>query len=388
MLPSEAAKQQLAALSSLSPPLQAQVATLTRAFVSNGVAASFTKLVEGPVVLTFYFQPLGYAQLSKLYARQEDIALSLGVESVLIARELGLITVQVPRAQREIVAFDSCLHDMMTSTATADMILPLLMGVSPQGEKIYADLSSQPHLLIAGATNSGKSIFTAQVICSLALFRSPEEMDFVLVDTKNLDLVLFKSLEHVKQIVTSAEDLVFVLSELLEEVRKRNEMMSGFARNIREWNAFQENYWNPSRRDLISSNKLKYKVLIIDEFADVIMQDSSGMVLKLVKQLAQISRAAGVHLIVATQRPSVKIIDGDIKTNLPARICFKLPSMTDSRVVLDENGAENLLGMGDYLYKIAGSDTVRRAHSAFVSTTTIATIIAQNEMIRRQYARR
>jgi S-DNA-T family DNA segregation ATPase FtsK/SpoIIIE len=176
--------------------------------------------------------------------------------------------------------------------------------------------------------------------------------------------------------------------------------MSGLARNIREWNQLHKDCGyleETSPEKLRSVQMMKYKILIIDELADVLDQDNAFLaqierkmrppsIHSLLKTIAQISRAAGVHLILATQRPSVKVISGDIKANFPARVSFKLPSSMDSRVILDETGAENLLGMGDYLYKIAGSDTVKRAHSAFVSINDIANILTQNENIRRQYA--
>jgi S-DNA-T family DNA segregation ATPase FtsK/SpoIIIE len=353
-----------------------------------GFSNFFTRMVEGPVVRTFYFQPVGEPRFSSILNKEEELAGSLAVESVRVERLLGELFVSVPRSDRQVIQFDSCLHKMMTSELTRDMVLPLLLGQSTEGEHLYADLAQQPHLLVAGATNSGKSVFTAQLICSLALYRSPAELEFILVDTKNLDLVLFKGLPHCKFVLDNITDLRSELTALLEEVRLRNAQMSGLARNIREWNGQQSVY---------EDKKMKYKVLIIDELADVLDQDAGALaqidrrirppsIHVLLKQIAQISRAAGVHLILATQRPSVKILSGDIKANLPARVCFKLPSSIDSRVVLDEVGAENLLGMGDYLYKIAGADTVKRAHSAFVSMNNIAMLIDQNEQIRRQYA--
>jgi len=275
---------------------------------------------------------------------------------------------------------------MLATEEVRKMALPLLMGQSPNGEFLYADLADQPHMLISGATGSGKSIFTSEIICSMALFRSPKELSFDLVDTKNLDLVLFQGLKHVSSIITDVQLLRVKLQNALAEVRRRTELMSGFVRNIREWNA----------SSFSEGQKLKYKIIIVDELADVLATDETlwagipkkdrpSSIATLLQQIAQISRAAGIHLILATQRPSVKIISGDLKANFPARICFKLPTQADSRVVLDENGAENLLGKGDYLYKIAGSDLVKRAHSAFVSMDSIATIIAQHEDIRRMY---
>ena len=390
MLPSEHAAVMAAVqaelLSHYPPHVTAQVNILTKKMYVLGFTAAFTRMVEGPIVRTFYFKPAGEPKFSCILNQAEELAGSLAVESVRIERQLGELSISVPREDRQTIHFDDCLHNMMTSPTTANMALPLLMGQSTTGEHLYADLSNQPHLLIAGATNSGKSVYTAQLICSLALFRSSKELEFILVDTKNLDLILFRELDHVKYVLNNVEDLRANLEELLADVRLRNAEMSGMARNIKEWNALQ----------VRESDKMKHKVLIIDELADVFDQDVGilrGMPAKLrppsihslLKQIAQISRAAGVHLILATQRPSVKILSGDVKANFPARVCFKLPSSFDSRVVIDENGAENLLGMGDYLYKIAGSDTVKRAHSAFVSMTNIATIITQCDEIRRQY---
>jgi S-DNA-T family DNA segregation ATPase FtsK/SpoIIIE len=388
MLPSEAALKQKSLIEQYPPEIQKQIHILTMKCVSLGVPALFTRMLEGPVVRTFFFQPQGLALYGPLMSKEEEIAGSLGVESVRVERVLGEISIAVPRVDRQLIEFDKCLHTMLTSPITKEMALPLLMGQTTNGEHLYADLAAQPHLLIAGTTGSGKSVYTAQLICSLALFRTPEELEFVLVDTKNLDLVLFKPLEHVKYVLNNIQDLRTALQELLATVRLRNTQMSGLARNISEWNTMCSG--------IAPSKKLMYKILIIDELADVFMQDRAYLsqfkknerppaIEDLVQQILQISRAAGVHLILATQQPSVKIISGVMKANAPARVAFKLPSMSDSRVILDENGAQDLLGLGDYLYKIAGSDTVKRAHSAYVSTTDIATIIAQNEMIRMQY---
>ena len=386
MLPSEAALKQQQLIQSYPAEVQSQVQLLTRRLLVLGFASQFTKLVEGPVVNTFYFKPLGDSRFSAILSKEEELAAVLSVESVRVERELGECTIAVPRFNRELIKFDSCLHKMMTSPITAEMQLPLLMGVSTNGEHLYADLANQPHLLIAGATNSGKSVYTAQLICSLSLFRDDSELEFTLVDTKNLDLVLFKELSHVKYVLSSISDIRAVLVRLLEEVRLRNAQMSGLARNIREWNLMQAGL----------DRRMQYKILVIDELADVLMQDEAILakypkkerppaIMDLLQQLGQISRASGIHLVLATQRPSVDVLPGSIKTNFPARVSFKLPTKADSRVILDENGAENLLGKGDYLYKIAGSDSIKRAHSAFVSINDIATIIAQNDMIRKQY---
>lgn len=350
------------------------------------------RIEEGPIIRTFYYKPSYDALFSKIFGKEEEIAGILGVESVRLLRSLGTLAVEVPRSDRQLIRFDNCIHQIM-GNASSGMQLPILMGMTPKGEYISADLSEQPHLLIAGQTGSGKSIFTSQLICSLALYRSPQDLSLTLVDTKALDLVLFSELEHIESIITDVTVLRKRLHSILEEVRRRNALMSGIARNIKEWNA--GNY----------GERFNYHVLIMDELADVLATDNSlrsamekderdenPSIASYIYRIAQISRAAGIHLVIATQRPSVsmttgdgKVKFGDIKANLPARICFKLPTMADSRVVLDENGAEALLGKGDYLYKLTGQDSPLRAHSAFVSMENIALILSQHEQIRRMY---
>jgi len=378
---------------SVTPEAAKQSGFIMLKLAQFGFRAGFASVEEGPILRTFYFQPTPDSLFSKVFGKEEEIAALLAVETVRLFRSKGLLGVEIPQTNRQMIRFDSCLHTMFTSPATRDMALPLLMGQNPRGEYLFLDLATQPHALIAGATGSGKSVFISQCLCSMALFRSPQELEIILVDTKNLDLVLFKSLEHVKETITSIDVLRTKLTELLGEVRSRAVTMSGLARNIREYNA------------LSYGKKLSYKVVIIDELADVLEQDNALLssldradrrdtesISSLLKMITQLSRASGIHLIIATQRPSAKMITGDskigfgdIKANLPARICFRLPTMQDSRVVLDENGAELLLGKGDYLYKAIGIDTPQRAHSAFVGMSDIALILEQNQHIRNMY---
>jgi S-DNA-T family DNA segregation ATPase FtsK/SpoIIIE len=348
---------------------------------------------NGPVIRTFTFQPDMESLYSKILNKEEELAGAVAVESVRLLRDAGFLKIEVPRADRQLIRFDACLHQMLSSPETRSMSLPLLMGQTPAGVYKYADLAEQPHLLMAGTTGSGKSVFVSQLICSLAIFKSPEDLELILVDTKNLDLVLFRGLNHIRDVIIDVPTLRDKLQDLLKEHERRARLMSGLCRNVGEWN--NSGY----------GAKLPRKILIIDELADVMdtdaalrssmdkeQRDDNPSIAALLKRIAQITRATGIHIIAATQRPSVKMVTGDskigfgdIKANFPARICFKLPTMADSRVVLDENGAECLLGKGDYLYKLSGSDVVGRAHSAFVSMNDIAMILTQHEDIRRMY---
>jgi DNA segregation ATPase FtsK/SpoIIIE, S-DNA-T family len=372
-------------LDNLTPEQQSRVVSLTRKFISLGFVAAFRRLDEGPVITRYYFKPSNDSVLSKVINKSEDLAMSVGTESVLIQRILDEVAIDIPNAERKVINFDAALHWLATSQQTRQMALPILMGQTTTGTNFALDLAEQPHLLIAGQTGSGKSVFLSLLITSLAIQRSPQELKLVLVDTKQLDLTLFSGLDHVVETVDTIDALYPVMSMLDKEVRKRTALMKGIARNIREWNS------------LGMGRKLPYFILIIDELADVITLDKEKAkdedkdnrnirIAQSIKSLAQISRAAGVHIIGATQRPSVKIIDGDIKTNLPTRISFKLPSSTDSRVILDEGGAEFLLGRGDYLFRSTTDSTIRRAHSAFVRLEDIAKVLQQHENIRETFA--
>jgi len=380
-------------LASYSVEIQIQGAKILYKLKQLNFDATFEHMVEGPILRSFYYTPSLDALFSRIVGKDEEIAGTLAVESARLFRAGGSLVIEIPRSDRQIIKFDACLHQMLSDTAIRAMALPLLMGQNPKGERIYADLAAQPHLLIAGSTGSGKSVYLNMLAASLALFRDPAELEFTLIDTKNLDLVLFRGLPHVHKIITDVGELRTHLEDLLKEVRRRTSIMSGLARNVQEYNT-------------LGYQRFGYKVLIIDELADVMETDAAlrgsldretkadtPSIASLLKGVAQISRAAGIHIIVATQRPSVKMVTGDakigfgdIKANLPARVCFKLPSMADSRVVLDENGAESLLGRGDYLYKVAGSDVLQRAHSAFVSMDDIALILSSHEHIRGMYA--
>lgn len=350
-----------------------------------GFNAIFTHLESGPIITQYYFKPHALAKpLATILNKTEDLALAVGTtEPLLIQRVKDEISISVPNHERTTISFDKCLHWLATSSDTREMLLPLLMGQTSTGKNFSLDLAIQPHILIAGSTGGGKSVFLSQLIASLAVQKDPSELEFILVDTKQLDLTLFSSLDHVSNMIDKVEDLHKGLDWLLSEVRRRTEAMKGLARNLTEYNK-------------VYGKQLPYIVLVIDELADVIQQDKElakdedketkrTRISAKLTQLAAISRAAGIHIICATQRPSIEVISGNFKTNFPTRISFKLPSATDSRVILDENGAECLLGRGDYLYIENNSSTLTRAHGSYVSMSDIALVISQHEQIRKTF---
>jgi len=360
------------------------VQMLTMKLISLGFVASYTRLEEGPIVHTYFFRPQVDAILSKVMSKAEDLALSVGVESLLIKRERDEISIAVPRFDRQIINYDKLLYWLATSEEARQAALPLIMGQTTRGENFTLDLIDQPHVLIGGSTGSGKSVFLNQLLCSLAVLKSPDELKLILVDTKQLDLTLMTQLDHVEEMVDKIEHLYKVMENLKLEVRRRTNLMKGIARNIREYNKL--GYGLP----------LPYYILVIDELADIIGQDKElaknedkdtkrTRISESLQTLAQISRAVGIHIIAATQRPDVRVVSGTIKVNFPTRICFKLPTGVDSRVILDENGAENLLGKGDFLFKTATDSQVRRAHGSFVQLDDIAKILSQHQFIRESF---
>jgi DNA segregation ATPase FtsK/SpoIIIE, S-DNA-T family len=372
----------------LSSEQKQTVQALTIKMISLSFRAAFSRIETGPVITTYYFKPLPTAILAKITGKSSDLALAIGAEQISISRVRDEISITVPNKERTPIKFDSCLHYLAQhakKSSSDSTILPILMGQNPVGEYIILDLVSQPHMLVAGSTGSGKSVFLSEIISALAILRDPQEVKFILVDTKQLDLTLFKDLDHVEQVIDKINDLYDVLDKLEAIVRDRTSKMSGLVRNITDYNKLKKE---------LGQSPWPYYILVVDEYADIINQDRElakeetkdnrrTRISDSIATLAQISRAAGVHIILSTQRPSTKILSGDIKANFPTRISFRLPSQFDSRVVLDISGAELLLSSGDYFYKTALSSDLQRGHSAFISTSNIGLIIAQHEQIRR-----
>ena len=348
------------------------------------IKAQYKHMHTGPLISTYYFQ-LGFDEpISKIMNKSEDIAIACGVDSVLIRRANAEIAIEVPNKERSIVDFSKCLFDLMTNSEYRKMALPILLGVDTYGNTKAINLVDQPHILIAGSTGGGKSILLSSIIGALAVAKSEREVKFILVDTKRLDLPLFENLPHTFKSIEQVEDFQKALDNLMQLVRKRTEMMKGIARNSTEWNSLGHSPYMP------------YYVIIIDELADLIAQDEGRRLLDLtydetyskipsrIASLVNICRASGVHIIAATQRASAKVINGEIKNNMPTRIALRVPSRIDSTTIISERGAEGLLGKGDMLVDSLESSIPQRYHGAFVSNSDIAKILAEASEIRQQ----
>ena len=317
------------------------------------VRGAVIKSIPGPVVNIHEFEPAPGVKVSKVLSYQDDLALALKAESLMIDLHYGksTLSIEVPAFTRKTVYLRSLLESADLNTAT----LPLIIGQKNDASPLIADLADMPHLLIAGSTGSGKSVFINTILLSLLMHLPPERLRLILVDPKILELSSYDGIGHLlSPVITEPKQALFVLEWLVEEMDRRYLLMKEVGvRNIHSLNKSH-------------ADALPYLVVVIDELSDLML--SSGRALEqVIQKLSQKSRAAGIHLILATQRPSVDVITGVIKANLPSRISFKVVSKHDSRTIIETSGAERLLGKGDLLALFSGQSQLIRAQCAYVS---------------------
>ena len=340
-----------------------------------GVEGRVTQINPGPVVTTFEFKPEAGIKYSRIIALTEDLCLALQAESILIERIPGKSTVgiEVPNDRRQTIALREILEASEFTNSPSK--LTLAMGRDLHGRIRVTDLSSMPHLLIAGSTGTGKSVFINSLIISILYKATPEEMKLVLVDPKRLELSLYEGIPHLlAPVVTDPKVAANVLRNATREMENRLKLLAQRGvRNIDQYNRTFQKQQSLSLFDSVEESEhkpLPYLIIVIDELADLMMVDTNT-VEESITRLAQMARAVGIHLILATQRPSVDVITGLIKANFPARISFRVASKVDSRTILDSNGSESLLGRGDMLYLPAGSARLHRIHGPLVTEEEI-----------------
>jgi len=343
------------------------------------IKISKIKATIGPTVTLYEIVPAAGVRISKIKNLEDDIALSLAALGIRIIAPMpgkGTIGIEVPNVKKETVSMKAVISS--PKFQNANMSLPIALGKNIANEVLVTDLAKMPHLLIAGATGQGKSVGLNAILVSLLYKRHPSELKFVLIDPKKVELSIFTEIEkhflaklpnEEDPIITDTSKVITTLNALCIEMDDRyNLLKSAKARNINEYNKkFIARKLNPEK----GFRYLPYIVLVIDEFADLMMT-AGKEVERPIARLAQLARAIGIHLIIATQRPSVNIITGTIKANFPARIAFKVSSKVDSRTILDAGGAEQLIGRGDMLLSL-GSDMVR-LQCAFVDTPEVERI--------------
>ncbi|MFN3940081.1 MAG: DNA translocase FtsK, partial [Chitinophagales bacterium] len=345
------------------------------------IQISKIKATIGPTVTLYEIIPAAGVRISKIKNLEDDIALSLAALGIRIIAPIpgkGTIGIEVPNVNKEIVSMRSQIASEKFQTAKMD--LPICLGKTISSENYIADLTRMPHLLMAGATGQGKSVGINSILISLLYKKHPSQLKFVMVDPKKVELSLFSAIEkhflaklpgEEEAIITDTRKVVSTLNALCIEMDTRYELLKNAqVRNIKEYNAkFTRRKLSPKE----GHNFLPYIVLVVDEFADLIM--TAGKEIEMpIARIAQLARAVGIHLVIATQRPSVNIITGTIKANFPARIAFKVASKVDSRTILDTSGADQLVGRGDMLLSI-GSDIVR-LQCPFVDTPEVDRVVA------------
>ena len=336
-----------------------------------GVAGAIVEIHPGPVVTTYEFKPDAGVKYAKVVSLADDLALALEAESVRIDRMggRGTVGIEIPNDEREMIGLRAVLDSDLALRSSARLLIGL--GKNVAGDTYIADLASMPHLLIAGATGTGKSVGLNCIIASLLFHTTPDECRLIMIDPKRLELGVYEGIPHLlAPVVTEPKLAANVLKWAVGEMDKRTRILAAEGvRNIEQFN----NIIKSDGEAESGLTPLHYIVIVIDELADLMMV-SSKEVEESITRLAQMARAVGIHLILATQRPSVDVITGLIKANFPARLSFRVSARVDSRTILDASGAEQLLGRGDMLFLPPQSSRLVRVHGAYVSEKEIARI--------------
>ncbi|MEH7118456.1 DNA translocase FtsK [Neobacillus vireti] len=362
--------------------IHANAAKLERTFQSFGVKARVTQVHLGPAVTKYEVHPDVGVKVSKIVSLSDDIALALAAKGIRIEAPIpgkSAIGIEVPNSEVAMVSLREVLEATQNDKPDAKLLIGL--GRDITGEAVLAELNKMPHLLVAGATGSGKSVCINGIITSLLMRAKPHEVKLMMIDPKMVELNVYNGIPHLlAPVVTDAKKASQALKKVVSEMERRYELFSHTGtRNIEGYNE------HVSRHNLEENDKqplLPYIVVIVDELADLMMVASSD-VEDSITRLAQMARAAGIHLIIATQRPSVDVITGVIKANIPSRIAFAVSSATDSRTILDMGGAEKLLGRGDMLFLPVGASKPVRVQGAFLSDQevedTVEFVISQQK---------
>ncbi|PYO57261.1 MAG: cell division protein FtsK [Candidatus Rokuibacteriota bacterium] len=374
---------QLPPMGLLSPPpasqlkrtreeLEANASILKKKLQDFGVEGHIVQVSPGPVITSYEFEPASGVKVSQVVNLSDDLALAMKVASVRIVGPIpgrGTVAVEVPNPETAIVY----LREILVSAEFVESKgkLPLALGKDTTGNPVISDLAAMPHLLIAGSTGSGKSVGLNTMLCSLLYKATPADARFLLIDPKRLELGVYEGIPHLlAPVVTDAKEASARLKWIVGKMDERYKLLQAkAARNIEGYN-----------REVEPGEKLAYWIVVVDELADLMMV-SAGEVQNSLVRLAQIARAVGIHLIIATQRPSVDVVTGLIKANFPTRIAFQVASKVDSRTVLDGNGAEQLLGRGDMIFVPPGGSRQVRVHGSWVTDNEVKAIC---EFLRRQ----
>ncbi len=330
------------------------------------ISGEITAITEGPVLTTYEYKPAAGVKLSKIAGLQDDLGVVLGTNQLRVIAPIPgktVVGIEVPRAQSETIA----LKDILGEDAFFDkkLNLPVALGKSTDGRPMFADLAAMPHLLVAGSTGSGKSVFMNSLIMSLLYRLTPQQLRMILIDPKMLEFAAFSGLPHlVTDVITDNKIAINAMNWAVTEMERRYALMAkSGSKNIESYNSKMRS----------AQDKIPFLVVVVDELADLMMSGGQDVEIAITR-LAQKARAAGIHLVLATQRPSTDVVTGLIKANIPSRIAFKVTSGIDSRTILDTSGAEGLMGRGDSLM-VTPSAPLRRLHGTFVTEDELARVV-------------
>jgi len=352
--------------------LQDNAETLRRKLLDFEVEGRIVQVSPGPIITSYEFEPAAGVKISRVVNLADDLALSLKAAAVRIVGPIpgrGTVAIEVPNPEAGMVY----LREIFESTEFADAKkrLPLALGKDVTGGPVVSDLTAMPHLLVAGATGTGKSVGLNAMICSILYRMTPAEVRFLLIDPKRLELSIYEGIPHLlAPVVTDAKEAAARLRWIVGKMDERYKLLQNKqVRSIEGYN-----------KAVDVADRLPYWIVVIDELADLMLVSAGDVQTSLVR-LAQLARAIGIHLILATQRPSVDVVTGLIKANFPTRIAFQMASKVDSRTVLDANGAETLLGRGDMIFVPPGANKLMRVHGAWVADDEVKAVC---EFVRKQ----
>ncbi|MBU2103213.1 MAG: DNA translocase FtsK, partial [Candidatus Omnitrophica bacterium] len=339
--------------------IEASIRNLEETLSDFGVEAKVVSVQKGPVVTMYELEPSAGVRIQNISALADDIALAMKSSSVRVVAPIpgrGTVGIEVPNEKKHLVYLREVLEEKAFSASTSK--LTIAIGKDVSGSPVVADLKDMPHLLIAGTTGSGKTVCVNSLIASILLKAKPDEVKFILIDPKMVELAHFTGIPHlIHPLIFEAKKAFAALNWAVEEMEQRYQLLAG--EGTRNIDAYNKN-----------GNKMPYIIIIVDELADL-MVVAKDNIETAIQRLAQLSRAVGIHLVLATQRPSVDVITGVIKANFPARISFKVSAKVDSRTVLDSMGADKLIGKGDLLFLKPGAPKLIRAQGCFLDDEDI-----------------
>lgn len=355
---------------------------IQRTLLTFGVSVEMDEVTIGPTVTRYALKPAQGVKLSRIVGLQNELALALSAKTIRIEAPIpgkSLVGIEIPNKEKSTVGLATLLSDDKFQNSPKPLTIALGRGLS--GKSIFGNLAKMPHLLVAGTTGSGKSVTIHSIITSLLYRNGPEDLQFIMVDPKRVELTLYNKIPHLlTPVITDAKKTILSLKWAAREMDRRYDILQ--AESVQNIESYHANVYEKSKKkDDGVAERLPYIVIVIDELADI-MQTYPRELESAIVRLAQMSRAVGIHLILSTQRPSVNVITGLIKANIPTRVALQVSSQIDSRTILDQGGAEKLLGAGDMLYSCADNPHPERLQSAFISEDEVKKVV---EYLRKAY---